>query len=197
MTAMVDRVHRADRPQMLVEEFEDLVRHADKRVRLEFIYGKLGAKPMPDGDHLEIIAWLQKQFILLTSGLWLYASNEIKVEAYRGGRAIPDATLAPDGTFVGQPLWKNPDGILMAVEVTSFDSDTDRRDRTQKPHAYAETGIPVYLLVDRSSCETVVYSRPVDGRYSTIVRLPFGTPVELPEPVGVTLETDRLKDLVR
>jgi Uma2 family endonuclease len=191
MTVMVDR------PQMLVEDFEDLARHADEGVRLEFIYGKLGAKPSPDRDHQEVIAWLQQRFALAEPELWLYPSNEIKIQADRGGRAIPDATLAPDGTFVGQPLWKNPDGILMAVEVTSFDSDTDRRDRTQEPHAYAETGIPVYLLVDRSSCETVVYSRPVDGRYSTIVRLPFGTPVELPEPVGVTLETDRLKDLVR
>ena len=31
----------------------------------------------------------------------------------------------------------------MAVEITSYDSDTHKRDRIEKPRAYAEAGIPV------------------------------------------------------
>ncbi|WP_442942718.1 Uma2 family endonuclease [Nocardia sp. NBC_01503] len=67
----------------------------------------------------------------------------------------------------------------------------------EKPRAYAEAGIPVYLLIDRDTCETVVYSRAVSGTYSSTVRLPFGAQVELPAPVGITLDTDPLKNWVR
>ncbi len=35
----------------------------------------------------------------------------------------------------------DPDGLLMAVEVTSYDGDTDRRDRQDKPNAYAAADI--------------------------------------------------------
>lgn len=40
----------ADRPQMLVTEFEELARHADRSIegaRLEFINGHLGGGPCP------------------------------------------------------------------------------------------------------------------------------------------------------
>lgn len=81
--------------------------------------------------------------------------------------------------------------------MTSFDSDTDRRDQVEKPRAYAETGIPVYLFIDRDACEVFVYSRPVHGVYSSISRLPFGEQVVLPAPVDFTLDTEPLKEWVR
>lgn len=47
-----------NRPQMLVEEFERIAAAAEREgVRMEFIYGKLGVKAAPDGDHDEIIRW--------------------------------------------------------------------------------------------------------------------------------------------
>lgn len=84
----------------------------------------------------------------------------------------------------------------MIVEVTSYDTDT-RRDRVETPRAYAETGIPVYLLVDRDSCEVVVFSEPEDGVYSKTVRRAFGKTVELPAPVGMTLDSEPLRAWVR
>lgn len=47
-------------PQMPVEDFEELDRWAPETVRLEFINGKVIVKPMPDDNHSEIIAWLQR-----------------------------------------------------------------------------------------------------------------------------------------
>lgn len=82
----------------------------------------------------------------------------------------------------------------MTVEVTSHDSDTNQRDRIDKPTAYAQVGIPVYLLVDRGSHEIVVYSEPDDTRYTVIFRYPFGHPVMLPEPVGMMLDTTSLAE---
>ncbi|MFE3934190.1 Uma2 family endonuclease, partial [Streptomyces goshikiensis] len=113
------------------------------------------------------------------------------------GRAIPDAVLAPSKAFVGQGDWVDPDPILMAVEVTSWDADTHRRDHVEKPRAYAETGIPVYLLIDRAKCEVTVYSQPDGRRYESIHIVPYGSDIALPDPVGITLQTEVLKDWVR
>ncbi len=84
----------------------------------------------------------------------------------------------------------------MVAEVTSFDADTDRRDRIEKPAAYAETGIPVYLLVDREIYSVTVYSEPAGGRYRSVVTLAYGHTVELPG-LGITLETEELKEFAR
>ncbi|GAA1515173.1 hypothetical protein GCM10009730_20810 [Streptomyces albidochromogenes] len=135
--------------------------------------------------------------------LWLYPGQGLKVQAYRKGRARPDGSLAPSGAFVGQGEWADPDSVLMVVEVTSYDTDTDtdtdtdQRDRVEKPRAYAETGIPVYLLIDRDTCEVTVCSEPDGVRYENARTVPFGKPVALPGPVELTLETEALEEWVR
>lgn len=85
----------------------------------------------------------------------------------------------------------------MTVEVTSCDRDTTRRDRVEKPVAYAESGIPVFLLIDRDSREVAVYRKPDGGKYRDLHTVAFGETVELPAPVGLTLDTARLLDLTR
>ncbi|MFE5256272.1 hypothetical protein [Streptomyces coelicoflavus] len=42
-----------------------------------------------------------------------------------------------------------------------------------------------------------VHSRPDGGRYETVQTLPFGKEVALPEPVGISLDTEPLKNWVR
>ncbi|MFD9864800.1 Uma2 family endonuclease [Streptomyces alboflavus] len=184
----------ADRPQMLVEEFEELARNAPELVRLEFITGKVAVKPVPDGNHGEIIRWLQKLCMQHRPDLWLYAERELKIEEYRRGRAKADAALAPDEHFAGAPEWSEPDGVLMAVEITSYDRDANQRDRVDKPRGYAAAGIPVYLLIDREAGSVTVYADPEDGVYRSGAPQPFGAVIELPDPVGITLETEKLKD---
>ncbi|MFC9997625.1 Uma2 family endonuclease [Nocardia sp. NPDC127526] len=184
---------------MTTEQFEELARAADRiaeGVRLEFIDGKLGAKAMPDGDHGRILQWLIRIFVALRPELFLTPEQGLKVARYRKGRARPDAVLADADAFVGQGEWADPSPVLMVVGVTSDDEDTDRRDRKEKPRAYAETGIPVYLLIDRDACVLKVHSKPNDGRYELIATVPFGASAELPDPVGVVLDTGPLKDWV-
>ncbi|MEC3994380.1 Uma2 family endonuclease [Actinacidiphila sp. DG2A-62] len=184
---------------MGAEEFERLAAAAERDdIRLEFIDGKLGVKAVPDGDHDEIIRFVMKHCLQQRPELWLYPERGLKVEAYRTGHARPDGALAPEGAFAGQGEWAAADQVLMVVEVTSYDSDTDKRDREDKPRAYAETGIPVYLLIDRTLGEVVVHSSPDSrGVYSHLDRYLFGKRVELPAPVGVVLDTEPLKGWVR
>ncbi|MFE3584688.1 Uma2 family endonuclease [Streptomyces vinaceus] len=189
-----------DRPHMLTEEFENLARIAAREIeglRLEFIDGVMRSKAVPDSDHALIIEWLTRVCMQHRPELWLYGEQGIKVQQYRQGRAKPDGALARSGSIGGQGEWIEPDPVLMVVEVTSYDSDTDRRDRQEKPKAYAQTGIPVYLLIDRDNCLVSVYSEPDGQRYEDVHTVPFGRDIDLPDPVGITLDTEPLKDWVR
>jgi Uma2 family endonuclease len=184
----------AENPQMSVEDFEELERHAPETVRLEFINGKLEVKPVPDGDHGEIFMWLLRQCMQHRPDLALYPERGLIVEQYRKGRARPDGTLAPAGHFAGHGEWSQPQGIFMVMEVTSYDSDTDRRDRVEKRDGYARADIPVYLLIDRDTDRLVVHSEPEDGAYQLVRSYAYGSTVQLPSPVDITLETEKLKD---
>ncbi|MEU3565502.1 Uma2 family endonuclease [Kitasatospora sp. NPDC006786] len=189
----------SERPQILPEQFEEFARHLGRTVegiQLELINGKLGIKPAPDGDHGRIIQWLLRICIQVRPELYLHDQG-LRLDGYRDGRARPDGTLADADAFVGYGDWAPTGAVLMVAEVTSYDSDADRRARVEKPRAYAEAGIPVYLLIDRDSAEVVVHSRSDGVRYETVHTLPFGKAVQLPDPVGISLDTEPLRNWVR
>lgn len=198
MTVMAERTSG-----MTVEEFEEVAMaaaSASDAVKFEFIDGRTREKKVPDGDHNEIIEWLRALCMQHRPGWALYGSDQgLKVEAYRKGRARPDGTFAPRKAFAGQGEWADPGRVAMVVEVTSYDSDTDGRDRVEKPPAYAAAGIPVHLLIDRDSCEVTVFSKPdpAGGKYEDAHSVAFGMPIFIPEPVGMELDTGELKDYVR
>lgn len=126
--------------------------------------------------------------------LWLYGERGLEVETYRRGRARADGALVPRKHFTGDGEWSKPDGVLMAVEVTSHDRDTNQRDRIEKPDSYAAAGIPVYLLIDRDDDSVTVHADIEGDRYRSTTTRPFGATVELPDPVGITLDTEELKE---
>ncbi|WKX71237.1 Uma2 family endonuclease [Streptomyces sp. XD-27] len=194
MTARAERTSH-----MLVEDFEQIASAAPKTVTLEFINGRIEEKCAADGDHETIVMWLLRQCMQARPEFDLHTGQGLKVGAYRNGRARPDGSLAPVAHFAGQGDWAEPDGVLMTVEVTSYDRDTDRRDRNEKPAAYAAAGIPVYLLIDRDACAVVVHTNPHPERgcYLDIHKAPFGEQVAIPDPVGITLDTEVLKNYVR
>ncbi|MGW0879794.1 Uma2 family endonuclease [Streptomyces sp. NPDC002671] len=177
-----------------VEEFEELEAAAPETVRLEYINGKVEVKAVPDGKHTSIFMWLLRQCMQQRPDLDLAPERGVKAEAYRKGRARTDGFLAPVDHFVRDGEWSVPDGALMAVEITSHDRDTNQRDRIDKPKGYAEADTPVYLLIDRDHHSVTVFSEPKDGRYLQSPRYPWGATVELPPPVGITLDTEKLKD---
>lgn len=182
----------ADRSaQMTTHDFELLASAAPDAVTLEFVDGELRVKPVPDGDHGEIIMWLLERCMSQRPDFRLYPEQGLVVERYGKGRARPDGTLAPKGYFAGRGEWADPDRVLMTVEVTSSRADNDR---SAKANGYAAAGIPVYLLVDRDSHELVVHSHPEQGCYRDVHRTTgLGEELLLPEPVGVRLDTEALK----
>lgn len=185
--------------QMRVEEFEEIASKAPETVMLEFLGGRIGVKSMPDGDHDTITMWLLRQCIQSRPELDLHPGRGLRVGSYRNGRARAGGALVPVAHFAGQGEWADPSGVLMVAEVTSYDEDTDRRDRVEKPPAYAAAGIPVYLLIDRDSCTVVVHCGPdpEGSRYRDVHTARFGERVTVPEPVGIELDTEVLKNYVR
>ncbi len=183
------------------EQFEALAAAAAREadgLRLEFIGGKPVPKAVPDGLHATITMWLVRQCLQHAPALDLHTGQGLRIETYRRGRARPDGTLAPTAHFVRAGEWADPDGVLMTVEITSgehgaHDHGTNQRDRVEKPRAFAESGIPVYLLIDREADEVTVYSEPVDGSYQEHHSAAFGKTVTLPDPVGIVLDTEPLK----
>ncbi|MGW3122156.1 Uma2 family endonuclease [Streptomyces sp. NPDC001107] len=185
--------------QMSVQEFETIASAAPETVTLEFINGRIAVKKVPDGNHSTIVSWLTRRCMQTRPDLDLYHARGLRVEACRGGRVKPDAVLAPEAHFAGHGEWADPDGALMVVEVTSYDSDTDRRDRHEKPTAYGQAGIPLYLLIDRDSCTVTVHSNPDRqvGGYRSIQTSKFGEKVSVPGPMDIELDTEILKNYVR
>ncbi|MET9684578.1 Uma2 family endonuclease [Streptomyces coeruleorubidus] len=199
MTVMAERSLQT--PQMSVEEFERIAAFAaketDDAVRLEFINGRIGVKKVADGDHDTIVVWLSKRCMQVRPDLDLYQGRGLRVAKYRDGRARPDAVLVPEAHFAGHGEWADPSGVLLVLEVTSYDSDTDQRGRQEKPVAYGAAGIPFYLLVDRDACAVKLYSDPDTGvGYGNCRTVPFGATLPLPDPLGIELDTEKLKQYV-
>jgi hypothetical protein len=142
---------------MSVEEFEELERHAPETVRLEFVNGRVQVKPVTDGNHDQIIAWLQRLCMQHRPELWLYGDRGMKVESYREGLARPDGLLAPFGFPTGHGNWSDAGGVLMAAEVTSHDSDThptaSRSPMAMRPPASPSTSSST-VTTARWSCST-------------------------------------------
>ncbi|MFF9107713.1 Uma2 family endonuclease [Streptomyces sp. NPDC014805] len=193
MTVMAERASS----QLSVDMFERIAEFAgreDETVRFEFIDGRIGLKKVTNGNHGAIIMWLIRQCMRARPELDLNPLQGLKVEAYRRGRARPDGVLAPVDHFVGQGDWAEPDGVLMVVEVTSYDSDTHSRDRVEKPKAYAEAGIPVHLLIDRDHRSLVVHSNPDPAvGYRDVHTAKLGERLTLPDPVALVLDTEELR----
>jgi hypothetical protein len=132
----------------VIDEFEVIAQAAAREdAILEYLDGQTRIRTVPDSDHNAILMWLTRQFMTQRADLDLNVTGQgLKVDAYRKGRARPDGVLAPVDHFAGQGEWADPHGMLAVVEVTSWDSDTNARDRVEKARAYAACDIGTYLL---------------------------------------------------
>ncbi|MDG4864690.1 Uma2 family endonuclease [Streptomyces sp. T-3] len=99
----------------------------------------------------------------------------------------------PDLAVVREELTRDagallPEQTLLVVEVAS--ESTAEADRTVKRRRYAEYRAPLYLLADRQQRACTLFSRPGDLGYTcTDGPLPFGTPISLPGPFTLELDT--------
>ncbi|MFF3764413.1 Uma2 family endonuclease [Streptomyces sp. NPDC001922] len=121
--------------------------------------------------------------------------QELKCVAGSGNLDLPGSSnwYVPDIAVVERSVAKGggallPDQTLLIVEVTS--ESNAETDRTVKRRRYAEYGAPLYLLVDRQERTCTLFSEPGELGYTRAEGpFPFGTPVQLPQPFGLALDT--------
>lgn len=115
--------------------------------------------------------------------------------AYQDGNVIHGRTvLLPDLFVAPADLDEIPDqddlgvdaaGVALVVEVTSPGQRNLDRDRVRKRRAYAQAGVPVYVIVDDFDDEGTVAvlsaPNPGRGRYAEEHRVPYGTDAVVPE----------------
>ncbi len=73
--------------QLSTEEFEALEAAAPEPIRLEFVKGRLEVKPVPDGDHGEIVMWVLERCLVQRPELRLYPEAGPGHRGVRAGTA--------------------------------------------------------------------------------------------------------------
>ncbi|SOD62501.1 Endonuclease, Uma2 family (restriction endonuclease fold) [Streptomyces zhaozhouensis] len=163
--------------------------------RVEVFEEEIVVTPPPDGDHEYMVAALAREVLLRAKVEMLSAGNK-GLLLPRGGlfplnRVVPDATFAPLASepFRGAPAWMTPEGVSMVAEITS---SRPERDRVDKLLAYAQGGIPLYLLIDRDRRAATLFSEPSPQGYAQHHQVLLGKPLPLPDPFAFDLDTGRL-----
>ncbi|MBV2154975.1 Uma2 family endonuclease [Kitasatospora sp. SUK 42] len=104
---------------------------------------------------------------------------------------VPDLAVVPAELAAKTEGALLPDQTLLIVEVSS--PSNAETDRVVKRRRYGQYGAPLYLLVDREHRTCTLYSEPTRLGYAEESGPhPFGTPVHLPAPFGLDLDTTRL-----
>jgi Uma2 family endonuclease len=184
--------------EMTIAEAADRVSSWLPGHRVEILKGSILVTPPPDGPHqgtvfeagYEIRRAGAKQAglkVLPGIGLWLPTGP--------ADYAIPDLSIveADYGDALVEKNCYAPHVFRLILEVTSSNWGTDV---LAKPEIYAETRIPVYVVVDRRHDQVLVYTDPEGDKYNTVTPYERGSAIPLPDSVGVAVElsVDKLLD---
>ncbi|MFG3226820.1 Uma2 family endonuclease [Kitasatospora sp. NPDC048194] len=104
---------------------------------------------------------------------------------------VPDLAVVPADLAAKTEGALLPDQTLLIVEVTS--PSGAETDRLVKRRRYGQYGAPLHLLIDRQNRTCTLCSEPTRPGYA-VESGPhaFGTPVRLPAPFDLRLDTTRL-----
>lgn len=180
------------------EEFAELERlwyemEVPEGARLELIDGELVVSPTGSIGHSESVYSLTVSLVRIAERRrWVIHTNLTAHISPTRERLIPDLMVAPKDAPPFGECELLASGALLVAEVVSPWSQ--RRDRAAKPRAYAQGGIPLYLLIDRFvDPQTVtLFSEPGEDGYGKRRTATAGKPLRLPKPFGVALDTARL-----
>ncbi|MEU5208074.1 Uma2 family endonuclease [Streptomyces sp. NPDC020742] len=160
--------------------------------RVEIIDGVIVVTPPPAAPHNRLAELVQRSLYRVLPKDWgLYQTQGLAHPQY-GRLYIPDLVVIPyavlDGLEGGNaaPLT----AAELVVEVTSPSNAS--YDRINKAAAYAQAGVPLYLLVDRfgpGGPTVTLYGEPKDSVYRELEKVKFGEDVHLPAPFELTLDT--------
>ncbi|HEX8629227.1 MAG TPA: Uma2 family endonuclease [Catenuloplanes sp.] len=158
---------------------EDVLSLPDDAPRVELNDGVMLVVPSPTIGHQRIAYLLWRWFEQ-------HAPRELVPSAATGVIINAAQTFEPDVLLIDRE-YANPDShystaehVELVVEVVS--PGTRRRDRWEKPVAYAQAGIAYYWRVERDPVHVYAYHL-VDGRYELVADSAEELLVEKPFPI--------------
>lgn len=191
------------------DELADYLRLPNDGTRVEVIGGEIVVSPGPTFDHNMIVTAIERGLFAAElsdpSFPWRCVHTTDLNLFDIGDGYIPDLIILHDEVAREAEADKAKHllshQVDLVVEVTSkSNAVTDRQPapgRTvgTKWSGYAHAGIPHYLLVDRDPkfCTITLYGNPDrrTGTYTVLNTWKFGDLVQLPQPFGFEIATDR------
>lgn len=162
---------------------EDVLALPDDAPRVELRDGVLLVVPSPTLGHQEI-----------GNLLWMWFRHNTPPE-FRASTALGTAidfknTLEPDVVLLREPAvmsrhYFTRGEVVLAVEVVS--PGTRRRDRFEKPGAYARAGVPYFWRIEQNPTHIYAYALGRDGQYRLVAdsdkELVLDAPFEIRLPI--------------
>lgn len=184
----------------------DVVLHAWERLDLpegweaDIVDHGIHVRRVPEGTPALVLAELCDRLAASRSPFGEGGITALHAPAHRfdvrvpelGFLASPDLSV-PNGGPPGNGV--HGAGVHLVAEVASGSGDSAGDDvRAARLRGYAHAQIPLYLLVDRwdpatGRGEVTLFSEPEHGTYTSVVKVPFGKEIHLPEPFDLTLDT--------
>lgn len=188
---MTEAAHEPYPPEdVLLDGF--LALRTPEGFKAELIDGEIIVSPPHGGHHERVISRVVRQVMQKSQTEMDFSGNRGLVLPH-GDRcpkdhAVPDGVFAPVelDLFDDEGAYMPPQGLALAVEVTSSRPDNDRQ---AKRHCYARAEIPLYLLVDRDKGAVTLFSEPAGNDYTESHTGAFGKPIRLPAPFSFELDT--------
>jgi Uma2 family endonuclease len=168
--------------------FSDLLVEAAERdgYKVEWLSGKIVMQTSASAYHSLIVSNTVKQ--IPDDRLWALTDMIVGEPGIHRGPQ-PDIVLIPAGALHEDENPIRKDLVVAVFEVVS--ESTRGEDLVGKPRIYADMMIPVYVIIDQKDRSVHVCSEPEDGGYTRRTVSSFGKPYMLPEPAGITIETER------
>ncbi|MCD0448996.1 Uma2 family endonuclease [Actinocorallia sp. API 0066] len=168
----------------LVRFFEEL--DVPEGLQAELIDGEIIVAPSGTPLHWLLIWALIKQFD--GDDRWQCVAEQTLAHPRHQDRPEPDFLLYP--APIPRSAYQAP---LSAEQVPFVAEILSRRnadnDVIKKPRLYARFGIPLYLVVDPFTGKCTLHLSPGGSGYREQRTTAFGDPIDLPDPVALTLDT--------
>ncbi|MET9761391.1 Uma2 family endonuclease [Streptomyces sp. NPDC006372] len=189
MSALDDRIDMADSSgELTLDMMFDWVETmpVPEGYKVEIVGGNIFTAPQRD-THWDIIADLIEQLRAKHPRNRVKSDVRVDYPGHLNGFASDVTVMAEGAAKNAKGLWRYED-VEFVAEVIS--RKTAANDYGPKKDAYAEAGVPVYLIVDPYTGRWHLHTKPKDGEYRGELSLDFGDEIDLTGTVvGLVLRT--------
>jgi Uma2 family endonuclease len=161
--------------------------------RIELLDGQVTVSPTASRPHSRIVQRLNEALwaCIQEHGWEVHANLTLHVAATRE-RLIPDLWICPPEApqFDENEVYGH--GALLVAEVVSPASR--HRDLVEKVRAYAQAGVPLYLVIDPCAppAALTLHSNLLGDAYRSRTHAEAGKTLALPDPFGIDLSVEKL-----